>query len=102
MTKEEIKQKAISSGRLLYPYPDDIFDEYIDAFIAGANYVNEKQKYNEVDLSEFAEWTSKNRWTYVLGTRVLTAYWRNPKHYKFKNTSDLVKLWKIETGRRKE
>ena len=57
-----------------------------------------EKKWTDTDLSEFAEWCSKNFWHYVEQKNG----WININKSENKTTSQLIEQWEIETGRRKE
>ena len=99
MTKEEIKKAAISKGRLVYPYPDDEFDEYIDTFVAGANFVNEKQPYSKEDVLGFLSDTILDYKPMYTKLRTdLVWKWKGNKDYAkeigIKTSEEILKEWK--------
>jgi hypothetical protein len=59
-------------------------------------------KYTEVDLQEFAEWTSEGNWAYIKESRLWHKFDCVGRNAKVFTSSDLMIQWEIETGRREK
>ena len=99
MTKQEIKQAEKEANAYGYPYFNcEKHEAFNDGFLAGANFVNERQPFSAEDMKQFLYDITMD-WDLVFekGTAAPMWRWRGNEEYAkevgLKTEDDLLKLW---------